>query len=60
MNKRVAIYTRVTTYATEDQLLLQLEACRELAGERGWSVVAEVTDNGVSGAILDRPGLNRI
>jgi hypothetical protein len=48
MSKRVAIYTRVATYATEDRLLQQLEACREFAQKRAWRVVAEVTDRGVS------------
>jgi len=60
MSKRVAIYTKVATCATEDRLLLQLEACRKYDQERGWAVVAEVADKGVSGTTLDRPGLNHI
>jgi len=60
---------RVVTYgreSTEDQakhgysLPSQMEACRKYAEERGWSVVAEITDDGISGAILDRLGLDRI
>ena len=63
MSKRAVIYARVST---EDQakhgysLPSQLEACRKYAEERGWQVVAEITDDGVSGAKLDRPGLDRI
>jgi len=63
MSKRAVTYARVST---EDQakhgysLPSQIEACRKYAEERGWSVVAEITDDGVSGAILDRPGLDRI
>jgi site-specific DNA recombinase len=60
MTKQVAVYARVAVCATEDQLLSQIEACRKYAEERGWTVVAEVTDKGMSGATLDRPGLNRI
>lgn len=66
--KRVAIYARVAICArdsTDEQsrgnsLSSQLEACRKHARERQWPVVVEVTDNGVSGATLDRPGLGRI
>jgi site-specific DNA recombinase len=60
---RVVTYSRVST---EDQakhgysLPSQIEACRKYAEERDWSVVAEITDDGVSGATLDRPGLDRI
>jgi len=60
MNKRVAVYARVAVCAAEEQLLSQIEACRKYAEERGWTVVAEVTDNGMSGATLDRPGLKCI
>jgi site-specific DNA recombinase len=60
---RVATYSRVST---EDQakhgysLGSQVEACRKYAEDRGWSVVAEISDDGISGATLDRPGLDRI
>ena len=63
MSKRVATYSRVST---EDQakhgysLPSQIEACRKYAAEHGWTVVAEISDDGVSGATLDRPGLDRI
>ncbi len=63
MTKRAVAYARVST---EDQaehgysLPSQLEACREYIAERGWQIAAEVSDDGVSGASLDRPGLDRI
>ena len=63
MIKRVSTYARVST---EDQakhgysLPTQMEACRKYAEERGWSVVAEISDDGISGAAFDRPGLDRI
>ena len=60
---RAAIYSRVST---DDQakhgysLPSQLEACQKYAEEHGWTVVECVSDEGVSGATLDRPGLDRI
>ncbi len=63
MSKRVVTYARVST---EDQaehgysLPSQMEECRQYAEDRGWSVVAEVSDGGISGATLDRPGLDQI
>ena len=46
--KRVAIYTRVSTdnQTTENQL----RELRRVAKRAGWEVVAEFTDEGVSGA----------
>lgn len=37
---------------------LQEDACRRFCAERGWVVVAVVTDLDVSGGVFDRPGLN--
>jgi site-specific DNA recombinase len=58
---RAVIYARVST---EDQvekygLATQLRACREYANGK-LDVIAEITDDGVSGVILDRPGLDRV
>jgi site-specific DNA recombinase len=66
MTKRVAIAARVSTddQAAEDRssLELQLEACRSYAQGRGFEVVAEVVEDGVSGAkeLADRPGVVRV
>jgi site-specific DNA recombinase len=59
---RTIIYGRVST---EDQLEryglpTQLRACREYATNTGLTVVEEITDDGVSGTVLERPGLERL
>ncbi len=56
--KRVAIYARVSTaeQTAENQLL-------DLRGEcarRGWTVVKEFIDSGISGAKADRPALQEL
>lgn len=62
MQPRALIYARVST---EDQLEkygmpAQLSACRDFAKGQGFDVIKEITDDGISGAILDRPGLDRL
>ncbi len=58
-----AIYVRVST---DDQarygysLAEQKEACRLRAASLGASTVVEYADEGISGTILDRPGLNSL
>ena len=39
---------------------MQLAELREYAGRRGWEVVEEFTDQGVSGCKESRPALNRL
>lgn len=56
------IYARVST---EDQnamygIPVQLRHCREHAAKLGWTVAGEITDDGVSGTLLDRPGLDQV
>lgn len=58
---RAIIYARVST---EDQaekygIATQLRACLEYAKGK-LDVIAEITDDGISGVIMDRPGLNRV
>lgn len=53
---RVALYARVST--KDQDIDLQLDDLREAAGQRGWAVVAEHTDVGVSGTKAKRPGLD--
>jgi site-specific DNA recombinase len=61
--KRVVIYCRVST---EDQaqhgysLDSQLKECQDYAARERWVVVGHQQDEGISGASLDRPGLDRI
>ena len=61
---RSAIYTRVSTdaQATEDKdsFSHQLERCRQLAEGRGYAVITEYREEGVSGSRMDRPELARM
>lgn len=55
---RVAIYARVST---EDQKVdLQLDALREYAKFRKWTIHHEFIDRGVSGALTSRPQLDAL
>lgn len=59
---RTIIYARVST---EDQvekygLPTQIRACHEYAKRNGLTVIGEITDDGISGTILDRPGLEKV
>lgn len=59
-----AIYARVSSerQRTQQTIASQVAALRELAGERGLAVVEEYLfcDEGVSGAVLARPALERL
>ena len=59
---RVAIYARVSTDAQEARGTIgsQLELLRERVAREGHELVAEYTDDGLSGARLDRPGLDAL
>jgi DNA invertase Pin-like site-specific DNA recombinase len=56
---RVALYSRVSTNHGQDPEM-QTRELREYADRRGWSVVEEYIDRGVSGAKASRPALNRL
>jgi len=56
---RVALYARVSTLNNQDPEM-QLAELREYAGRRGWQIVEEFTDQGVSGCKESRPALNRL
>src|SRR3989442_991501 len=56
---RVALYARVSTQNNQDPEM-QLSELREYAGRRGWNIVEEFTDQGVSGCKESRPALNRL
>jgi site-specific DNA recombinase len=63
MTQRAAIYARVST---DDQaehgysLQTQIDSCRKYAAESGLTVAAEFREEGVSGAKLDRPELDKL
>lgn len=56
---QVALYARVSTLNNQDPEM-QLAELREYAGRRGWQIVEEFTDQGVSGCNESRPALNRL
>jgi DNA invertase Pin-like site-specific DNA recombinase len=60
MQKRAAIYVRVST--DKQTVENQLRELRQTAERRGWEVVEEYHDAGISGAKgrKDRPGLDRM
>jgi DNA invertase Pin-like site-specific DNA recombinase len=56
---QVALYARVSTLNNQDPEM-QLAELREYATRRGWEIVEEFTDQGVSGCKESRPALNRM
>ena len=60
MEKRAAIYVRVST--DKQTIENQLRELRQIAQRRGWQVVEEYHDAGISGAKgrTDRPGLDKM
>jgi DNA invertase Pin-like site-specific DNA recombinase len=60
MAKRAAIYVRVST--DKQSIENQLQALRQIAERRGWEVVAQYDDAGISGSKgrKDRPGLDQM
>ena len=59
---RAAIYARVSSEKQEREHTIgsQLEALRVYAAKNGMDIVEEFTDEGYSGARLDRPALDRM
>src|SRR5688572_20004820 len=59
---RAAIYARVSSESQEKEHTIgsQLEALRAYTTNKGMQVIEEFTDEGYSGARLDRPALDRM
>lgn len=57
---RIAIYARVSTSNGHQDPQLQIRELREYAERRGWTLVEEYIDAGISGAKDSRPALNRL
>jgi len=60
MTVRVAFYARISTTNHGQDVNLQTRELRQFALARGWQVVGEYIDAGVSGAKDSRPELNRL
>lgn len=58
-SSRVGLYARVSTLAGQSPEM-QLVELREYSARRGWQVIEEYVDHGVSGAKESRPALNRL
>jgi DNA invertase Pin-like site-specific DNA recombinase len=58
MAKRAALYSRVST--SDQTCENQLRDLRAVARQRGWSVVQEFVDSGISGAKHSRPALDQL
>ena len=59
-NTRAALYARVSTTGHGQDVGLQLDELRVVAEQRGWDVVAEISDKGISGIKRERPGLDQM
>jgi DNA invertase Pin-like site-specific DNA recombinase len=57
---RVAIYARVSTTGQGQDVTMQTRELQKYAEARGWTVIGEYVDEGVSGAKDSRPELNRL
>jgi predicted site-specific integrase-resolvase len=57
--KRAAIYARVSTHDGQDPEM-QLKELREYCARRGWEIVREYVDKGISGAKEHRPSLDAL
>jgi DNA invertase Pin-like site-specific DNA recombinase len=56
---RIALYARVSTANNSQDPTLQTRELREYALRRGWAVVGEYVDIGISGTKEKRPELDR-
>ena len=57
--RRAALYARVSTTNHGQDVGLQLDELRQVAAQRGWTVI-EYVDAGVSGVKTSRPALDRM
>jgi DNA invertase Pin-like site-specific DNA recombinase len=57
---KVALYARVSTANNGQDPTMQTREMCEFCERRGWQIVEQFTDTGVSGSKDSRPGLNRL
>lgn len=55
---RVGVYCRVST--SDQDVGMQVAEIRQVASQRGWRIVEEYADEGISGTANDRPALERM
>jgi DNA invertase Pin-like site-specific DNA recombinase len=60
MTTRAAIYARISTVNNGQSVGMQLRDLRQLAQQRGFEIVGEFCDEGVSGSKDSRPQLDRM
>jgi DNA invertase Pin-like site-specific DNA recombinase len=58
--KQVALYARVSTLDKGQNPEMQLSELRTFANARGWNIVKEYVDHGISGAKEQRPALDEL
>ncbi len=56
----VALYARVSTLNGHQDPEMQLRELREYSERRGWQIVGEYVDHGISGSRESRPALTRL
>jgi DNA invertase Pin-like site-specific DNA recombinase len=59
MKQRCGLYARVSTFNGQDPEM-QLRELRQFAAARGWEIVEEFVDQGISGSKDRRPALDRL
>ncbi len=57
--KRAAIYARVSTHNSQNPEM-QIEEVREYCQRRGWKILGNYVDEGISGSKEHRPALDRL
>ena len=58
--RRVGLYGRVSTAGHAQDVDLQMEELRQVAAQRGWTIINEYVDEGISGSKESRPGLDQM
>jgi len=57
---RVALYARISTLNHHQDPEMQLRELREYCARRGWQIVGEYVDRGISGSRERRPALDKL